>query len=104
MTTIPLTPAATWQGIVSSKEVTTKFGRPLTVLIQAADRGQFPAPVRLRGKCYWLECELNAWLNAQRLKPASMQTVETSPEPEAVVTGDAGGATSTHSGVEGGVR
>jgi len=104
MTNIPLNPDATWQGIVASKEVTTKFGRKLTALIQAGDRGQFPAPIRLRGKYYWIESELNAWLNAQRQKTVSMEPGEPSPSLEAVVTGDAGGATPTHSGVEGGVR
>jgi predicted DNA-binding transcriptional regulator AlpA len=104
MTNIPLNPDATWQGIVASKEVTTKFGRPLTVLIQAGDRGQFPAPVRLRGKYYWVESELNAWLNAQRQKPASEQTVETSPEPEAVASGDVVVVASTTNGVGGGAQ
>jgi hypothetical protein len=39
-------------------------GSPTTIWRQVRD-GVLPAPIRIGGKTYWLEDELNAWLAAR---------------------------------------
>lgn len=68
--TNPPTPTS-WQGIVTAKDVTAKFRRSLPALLRAAKQGQFPAPIQLSGKHYWVAEELNCWLETQRKKVIS---------------------------------
>lgn len=60
--TLPIT----WKGLIPSEVVTTAFGKTIQSLIKGGEKGQFPAPIRLRGKYFWVEADLDAWVEAQR--------------------------------------
>lgn len=89
MTTLFDPPASLWQQLLPGKDVAAAFHRSELTLERAAKAGQFPTPVRLRGKLYWHLHDLNQWVLAQR-RPLSEAGVVLEPGPSEA--GDEGGA------------
>lgn len=82
-TTIPPRPA-TLADLVPSDQVEAATGRKLLTLRRAADQGAFPAPIKLRGRYYWLADDLTAWIEQQRQACAEPASTTSAPIPEPV--------------------
>jgi len=90
-TIIPPRPA-TLADLVPSDLVEAATDRKLLTLRRAAAQGAFPAPIKLRGRYYWLQNDLTAWIEQQRQGCSEPALTKASPATEAVTSVVEGGA------------
>jgi predicted DNA-binding transcriptional regulator AlpA len=51
-------------GLISKAEVVTRVGRSFPTIWKMIQRGEFPHPRRVGNSPFWLEAEIDNWINS----------------------------------------